>query len=200
MIPQSSHTVLKAELPEPYYLLIRKYFRTPKLCSSLSEAIRLTIPWHPNATAEGYYFWEQVYNWSKGLREKPPRINTSEPLEDYQNTDFRYHTCKVLAEKAINAISDEYGCIEANKETVNCYKRYIVFNYLIAYKTQAFGLKTIGRVVADLIGRKSKFDHATVLNGRRIHSQLTETREPLYCQMLQAFNQRMEAMELEKVA
>jgi hypothetical protein len=200
MIPQSSHTVLKAGLPEPYYLIIRKYFRTPKLCSSLSEAIRLTIPWHPNATAEGYYFWEQVYNWSKGNRLKLPRlanIAAESPIQPYNN---RYDICKTKAIKAIDAITELYGVIELDRTLHNVYKRYIVFNYLMESRLDLYSLVDIGRVVADLIGRKQKFDHATVLHSRRNHSQLTETREPLYCQMLQAFNARMEAMELEKVA
>jgi hypothetical protein len=193
----SNHTVLKAQLPEPYYLLIRKYFRAPKLCSNLSEAIRLTIPWHPNATAEGYYFWEQVYNWSKGLREKPPRINTSESLDDYGHRDIRYYKCKVIASKALNVISDELGCIVADKETENVYKRYILFNYLIGHRNESFGLKIIGRVVADLIGRKSKFDHATVLHARRVHFNLLDTKDPVYCKMVETFNQRMESIDLE---
>jgi hypothetical protein len=200
MKPRSAHKILREQLPERYYTLIQKYLRKNNNCSNLADAIRLSIPWHPNATDEGYKFWEQVYYWAVDQRVNLPKVIQFGSPDTSFAYDNRYELCKRKAIQAIDVVTDLFGEIGLDRQLPNVYKRYIIFNYLLNSRLDLYSLQMIGEVVAHLIGRKEKFDHATIIHARRNESQLTETREPLYCQMLQAFNQRIEAMELEKVA
>ena len=194
MTAQSTHKIIKAQLPEPYYSLTTKYIRKNKTASSLSEALRLTIPWHPNATDEGYQFWEAVYYWASGARKRLPRVHVQTKSKCSYSYDNRYNLCHVETGKIIEIVEELFGCIGLNRIQPNVYKRYIVFSHLIDNKADLFTLQMIGAVVAEQLGRKVPFDHATILHAKRNDEVLIETNEPTYTNMKRLFKLRLEEL------
>lgn len=199
MTPQSSYKIIKEKLPEPYLTLIRKYIGQNRLAKNLPHALILCPIWHPSATQEGYEFWHAVYDWSIGKRKNLPivkkyLVNSFHDI-DPNKYDSRYTRCYKEATKAIESINMLFGVIELNRYQPNIYKRYILFNYLMENRSDLFSLETIGQVVADILGRKERYNHATLIHARRNDLWLTETNDQNYLKMKREFNQAIGLIE-----
>lgn len=199
MTPQSSYKIIKEKLPEPYFTLISKYIGQNRLAKNLPHALILCPIWHPSATQEGYEFWHSVYDWSIGKRKKLPIVKRFllNKLHDVDSLkyDSRYSHCHKEALRVIDSITLLFGSIELNRYQDNVYKRYLLFNYLMDNREDLFSLETIGKVVADILGRKERFNHATLIHARRNDLWLTETNDKTYTTMKKAFYEAMGVLE-----
>ncbi len=192
MTPQSSYKIIKENLPEPYLSLIKKYVRRNYYAKDLPQALLKTKLWHPNSTDEGYYFWEAVYHWSTGERKRLPRVAKSDIIRPTSSYDNRYRYCLTEIGRAVEIVEDLFGKIGLSRGNActgefNVYKRYLVISHMLSIKEDIFTLQMIGEALAEQLGRKNKYDHATILHAQRNDQILIETNEPTYCGMKQQF-------------
>lgn len=188
MTPQSSYKIIKEKLPEPYLTLAKKYIRKNRLAKDLPQALLLSLPWHPKATDEGYHFWEAVYHWSIGARPRLPRVERHFRVDKTHKFDMRYNLCYAEAVKVVDLVTELFGSIGNDRTTENVYKRHLIFNHMMDLRYDLYSIVMIGKVIADVIGRKEPFGHATLINSRKIHNNLIQTKHPLYSTMKWTFD------------
>jgi hypothetical protein len=185
------HQVIKEELPEPYLSLAHKYTTQNKIVRDLPDAILKLIPWHPSGTDEGYAFWEHIYLWSKGIRKTLPEFIQPQTKTKTYSFNSRYNDCLNESKMAMSTIVRMFGEVKLNRETEECFKRYLIFNYLLSIRGDRFSYQIIGRAVAEAIGRSKPFNHASVYHAQLMDEQLVTTNDSTYSMMKRVFEHEL---------
>ena len=193
-------------LPPQYASLALGYYKRNVNVCSLPDALIHCIPWHPGGTTEGYYFWQDVYLYSKGLLTDLPFIRKPKDTIDIYATNRIYRACLIKVRHAYQVICWRFGRIDGSRKRECVYARYIMVHYMMRSNDENFSLSMLGRSIAEVMNRTAPFDHSTILHCRTIHQDLVFTNDQTYMEMLNEFNTYIDQtvpndpIELDQVA